>query len=83
MIGYVGSIEKQTLSNNYFRQVLFTGKYAQLGLCPNSPVKTPSLDTSDVKHSTLSPVLSQAFGSAHQKPPVSTVLFQTRCLGAS
>jgi len=30
MIGYAGSIEKQTLSNNYFRQVLFTGKYAQL-----------------------------------------------------
>ena len=30
MIGYVGPIEKQTLSNNYFRQVLFTGKHAQL-----------------------------------------------------
>jgi hypothetical protein len=30
MAGYVGSIEKQTLANNYFRQVLFTGKYAQL-----------------------------------------------------
>ena len=30
MAGYVGPIEKQTLSNNYFRQVLFTGKHAQL-----------------------------------------------------
>src|SRR4030042_1045926 len=30
MAGYVGSIEKQALSNNYFRQVLYTGKYAQL-----------------------------------------------------
>ncbi|MCX6003031.1 MAG: cupin domain-containing protein [Chloroflexi bacterium] len=30
MAGYVVSIEKQTLSNNYFRQVLFTGKNAQL-----------------------------------------------------
>ena len=30
MAGYVGSIEKQTLDNNYFRQVLFTGKHAQL-----------------------------------------------------
>jgi len=30
MAGYVGSIEKQTLSNNYFRRVLFTGKHAQL-----------------------------------------------------
>jgi mannose-6-phosphate isomerase-like protein (cupin superfamily) len=25
-----GKIEKQRVSNNYFRQVLFTGKYAQL-----------------------------------------------------
>ncbi len=30
MAEYVGSIEKQTLSNNYFRQVLYTGKHAQL-----------------------------------------------------
>ena len=30
MTGYVGSIEKQTLKNRYFRQVLFTGKHAQL-----------------------------------------------------
>lgn len=27
---YCGSIEKETLKNNYFRKVLFTGKYAQL-----------------------------------------------------
>ena len=30
MAGYIVSIEKKTLDNNYFRQVLFTGKYAQL-----------------------------------------------------
>ena len=30
MTGYFGAIEKQTLENDYFRQVLFTGKYAQL-----------------------------------------------------
>jgi mannose-6-phosphate isomerase-like protein (cupin superfamily) len=30
MIGYVENIEKQTLKNNYFRQVLFTAKNAQL-----------------------------------------------------
>ena len=30
MTGYVGSIEKLTLDNDYFRQVLFTGKHAQL-----------------------------------------------------
>jgi len=30
MIRYVGPIEKQTLKNTYFRQVVFTGKHAQL-----------------------------------------------------
>ncbi|KAF0219202.1 MAG: hypothetical protein FD174_2288 [Geobacteraceae bacterium] len=30
MTGYVGSIEKATLNNSFFRQVLFTGKYSQL-----------------------------------------------------
>jgi mannose-6-phosphate isomerase-like protein (cupin superfamily) len=32
MTGYVGSIEKATEKNNYFRQVLFTGKHLQLVL---------------------------------------------------
>jgi mannose-6-phosphate isomerase-like protein (cupin superfamily) len=30
MTGYVGPIEKATLENGFFRQVLFTGTYAQL-----------------------------------------------------
>jgi mannose-6-phosphate isomerase-like protein (cupin superfamily) len=30
MSGYVGPIEKETLQNNYFRRVLFTGEHAQL-----------------------------------------------------
>jgi mannose-6-phosphate isomerase-like protein (cupin superfamily) len=30
MLEYVGSIEKQTLANTYFRQVLFTGPHTQL-----------------------------------------------------
>ena len=30
MIGYVGPIEKATLDNEYFRQVLFTGEHMQL-----------------------------------------------------
>ena len=30
MTGYVGSIERQTLENAYFRQVLFTGPHSQL-----------------------------------------------------
>ena len=30
MTGFFGPIEEQTLKNNYFRQVLFTGKHCQL-----------------------------------------------------
>ena len=30
MTGYVGPIEKSTLNNSFFRQVLFTGKHSQL-----------------------------------------------------
>jgi mannose-6-phosphate isomerase-like protein (cupin superfamily) len=30
MTGFVGPIEKQTQENEYFRHVLFTGKYCQL-----------------------------------------------------
>ena len=32
MTGYAGPIEKQTLENTYFRQVLFTAQHAQLVL---------------------------------------------------
>ena len=32
MTEYVGSLEKLTLENSYFRQVLFTGNYSQLVL---------------------------------------------------
>ncbi len=32
MTGYVGKIEKLTEQNNYFRKVLYTGKYTQLVL---------------------------------------------------
>ena len=32
MLEYVGPIEKQTLKNTYFRQVIYTGKHAQLVL---------------------------------------------------
>jgi len=30
MTGYVGPIEKETLENDYFRKVLFTGPFSQL-----------------------------------------------------
>jgi mannose-6-phosphate isomerase-like protein (cupin superfamily) len=32
MVGYFGHIEDETKKNNYFRQVIFTGKHAQLVL---------------------------------------------------
>lgn len=41
MVGYVGNIEKETLSNANFRRVVFTGKYAQLvvmSLLPNEEI---------------------------------------------
>jgi mannose-6-phosphate isomerase-like protein (cupin superfamily) len=30
MVGYIGDIERETLENNNFRKVLFTGKHQQL-----------------------------------------------------
>ena len=37
MTGYAGNIEKETLENNYFRKVIFTGKHAQLVLMSLQP----------------------------------------------
>jgi hypothetical protein len=37
MTGYVGPVEKQTLENEYFRKVLFTGKHAQLVMMTLKP----------------------------------------------
>lgn len=37
MIEYVGPIEEQTLENNFFRHVLYTGKYAQLVVMSLNP----------------------------------------------
>jgi mannose-6-phosphate isomerase-like protein (cupin superfamily) len=39
MIGYVGNIEKRTQNNSYFRQVIFTGKHAQLVLMCLEPLE--------------------------------------------
>ena len=36
-MAYAGNIEKQTLKNNYFRHVIFTGKHAQLVLMSLKP----------------------------------------------
>ncbi len=37
MTGFVGNIEKQSVNNNYFRKVLFTGKHAQLVVMSLNP----------------------------------------------
>jgi mannose-6-phosphate isomerase-like protein (cupin superfamily) len=37
VLEYVGPLEKQTLENTYFRQVLFTGKHTQLVVMCLSP----------------------------------------------
>ena len=50
MTGYVGQIEQQTLGNDYFRQVLFTGTYAQLvvmALQPGEEIGNEVHDTVD------------------------------------
>jgi len=50
MTGYVGPIEKATLENGFFRQVLFTGTYAQLvvmALQPGEEIGNEVHDTVD------------------------------------
>lgn len=50
MIGYTGNIEDQTEKNENFRQVLFTGKYAQLvvmSLLPGEDIGMEVHDTVD------------------------------------
>jgi mannose-6-phosphate isomerase-like protein (cupin superfamily) len=50
MTGYVGQIEQQTLDNDFFRQVLFTGTYAQLvvmALQPGEEIGNEVHDTVD------------------------------------
>ncbi len=37
MAGFMVNVEKATLKNDYFRQVLFTGKYAQLVVMSLNP----------------------------------------------
>lgn len=47
MIGYVEDIEKLTLENENFRQVLFTGKYSQLVLMSLLPNEEIGLEVHD------------------------------------
>src|SRR3989344_5668274 len=47
MKGYHGDIEELTLTNSNFRQVLFTGKYAQLVLMSLKPGEEIGLEVHD------------------------------------
>ena len=49
MKGYIGPIEKETLENENFRQVLYTGKHSQLVLMSLKPLEEIGLEVhSDV-----------------------------------
>lgn len=50
MVGYFGNIEEETLQNDNFRKVLFTGKHAQLvvmSLLPGEDIGVEVHDTVD------------------------------------
>ena len=50
MIGFVGDIEKLTLTNNNFRKVIYTGQHAQLvlmSLLPNEDIGMEVHETTD------------------------------------
>ena len=47
MAGYHGNIEDLTLTNSYFRQVLFTGKHAQLVLMALKPKEEIGMEVHD------------------------------------
>ena len=47
MTGYHGNIEDLTLANSYFRQVLFTGKHAQLVLMALKPKEEIGMEVHD------------------------------------
>lgn len=45
MTGFVGNIEELTLTNGFFRQVLYTGKYAQLVVMNLAPGEEIGMET--------------------------------------
>jgi len=47
MAGYVANIEKKSLENEYFRQVLFTGSHSQLVVMSIAPGEDIGMETHD------------------------------------
>src|ERR671916_387380 len=48
MLGWVGDIERETLGNDTFRTVLFTGEHTQLTVMRLAPGEDIGLETHDV-----------------------------------
>ncbi len=48
MTGFLGNIEAKTLANTYFRQVIYTGKYAQLVLMCLQPGEEIGMEVHEV-----------------------------------
>lgn len=63
MIEYVGSIERETLENTYFRRVLFTGRHSQLVLMCLQPGET----IGDEVHPHVDQFLAQGHPSAERE----------------
>ncbi|MFS8158598.1 MAG: cupin domain-containing protein [Candidatus Roizmanbacteria bacterium] len=60
MKGYTANIEKQSLENTYFRQVLYTGQHAQLVLMSLNPLEEIGTET----HSTVDQFIRVEKGNA-------------------
>ncbi|MBI2338425.1 cupin domain-containing protein [Candidatus Daviesbacteria bacterium] len=48
MTGFIGNIEEQTLENNYFRKVLYTGQHVQLVVMCLQPNEEIGLEVHEV-----------------------------------
>lgn len=48
MNGYVGNIEEETLKNDFFRSVLYTGQHSQLVVMSLLPSEDIGLETHDI-----------------------------------
>ena len=48
MVGYIGNIEELTLTNTYFRQVLYTGQHSQLVLMCLQPNEDIGEETHEI-----------------------------------
>jgi mannose-6-phosphate isomerase-like protein (cupin superfamily) len=48
MTGYIADIEKKTLENDYFREVLFTGQHSQLVIMSLNPLEEIGMEVHEI-----------------------------------